>query len=214
MSRGNYKSRLEGLEDNTFNIGASSDPAKFSKLLKNIETYIQKNYKSPDDIVKALPQLGQPTLDYPAMPSKKDYKDEDGNKDLVAFKMAVFAWKEDYKAMRVRKDRYRDNESNAWALVYYQCSPELKKKLERAEGYDEAKETNNIIQLLKMIRNYCCQFNTLNNEYVLIVGAFKNLFFFWQKPDQANIDYHEDFMALVKVIEEYGGPRSITHFQT
>ncbi len=47
------------------------------------------------------------------MPSKKDYKDKDDNKDPVAFKMAVFAWKEEYKAMRVRKDRYRDNESNA-----------------------------------------------------------------------------------------------------
>jgi hypothetical protein len=68
------------------------------------------------------------------MPSKRDYKDKDGNKDLVAFKMAVFAWKEDYKAMRVRKDKYRDNESNAWALIYIQCSPELKNKLEGAEG--------------------------------------------------------------------------------
>jgi hypothetical protein len=114
--------------------------------------------------------------------------------------------------MRVRKDRYRDNELNAWALIYDQCSPELKNKLEGAEGYEKAKETNNIIQLLKMIRNYCCQFNTLNNEYVSIVGAFKNLFFFWQKPDQANADYHKDFMALVKVIKEYGGPESITHF--
>jgi hypothetical protein len=47
VSRGNYKSRLEGLEDDTFDIGMSSNPAKFSKLLKNIESYIQKNYKSP-----------------------------------------------------------------------------------------------------------------------------------------------------------------------
>ncbi len=45
----------------------------------------------------------------------------------------------------------------------------------------------------------------------MIVGAFKNLFFFWQKPGQANADYHEDFMGLVKVIKEYGGPGSITH---
>jgi hypothetical protein len=126
------------------------------------------------------------------MPSKKDYKDEDDNKDPVAFKMAVFAWKEDYKAMRVRKDRYRDNESNAWALIYNQCSPELKSKLEGAEGYEKAKETNDIIQLLKMKCNHCCQFDTLNNEYVSIVGAFKNLFFFWQKPDQANADYHKE----------------------
>ncbi len=80
--------------------------------------------------------------------------------------------------MRVRQDRYRDNESNAWALIYDQCSPELKKKLEGAEGFDKAKKTNNIIQLLKIMCNYCYQFDTLNNEYVLIVGAFKNLFFF------------------------------------
>ncbi len=58
VSRGNYKSRLEGLEDNTFDIGTLSNPVKFSKLLKNIETYIQKNYKSPDDIMKALQQMG------------------------------------------------------------------------------------------------------------------------------------------------------------
>ena len=32
------------------------------------------------------------------------------------------------------------------------------------------------------------------------------------KPDQANADYHKDFMALVKLIKEYGGPGSITHF--
>ena len=51
-----YKGKVEGLEDNTFDVGASSDPAKFSKSLKNIETYIQKTYKSPDDIVKTLQQ--------------------------------------------------------------------------------------------------------------------------------------------------------------
>jgi hypothetical protein len=66
------------------------------------------------------------------MPSKRDYKDKDGNKDPVAFEMVVFAWKEDYKVMRVRKDRYRDNKLIAWALIYAQCSPELKNKLEGA----------------------------------------------------------------------------------
>jgi hypothetical protein len=58
VRRGNYKSRLEGLGDDFFDIGASSNPAKFSKSLKNIETCIQKIYKSPDDIVKALQQMG------------------------------------------------------------------------------------------------------------------------------------------------------------
>ncbi len=56
VGRGNYKSRVEGLEDNTFDVGASSNPGKFRKFLKNIETYIQRTYKSPNNIVKALQQ--------------------------------------------------------------------------------------------------------------------------------------------------------------
>ena len=52
--RTTYKSKVAGLEDDTFDVGAASDPAKFSKPLKNIENYIQKTYRSPDDMVKTL----------------------------------------------------------------------------------------------------------------------------------------------------------------
>jgi hypothetical protein len=45
-----------------------------------------------------------------------------------------------------------------------------------------------------------------------IVGAIKNLLYFFQKPTQPNSDYHEDFMAMVEVIEEYGGAGSLTCF--
>jgi hypothetical protein len=30
--------------------------------------------------------------------------------------------------MKTRKDQFKDNESNAWALIYDQCAPELKNK--------------------------------------------------------------------------------------
>jgi hypothetical protein len=52
-----YKSNVIGLEEDTFDVGASSDPAKFSKLLKSIENYIKKTYKMPEDIVKAIQQM-------------------------------------------------------------------------------------------------------------------------------------------------------------
>jgi hypothetical protein len=45
-----------------------------------------------------------------------------------------------------------------------------------------------------------------------IVAAIKNLFYFFQKTEQSNADYHEDFMAMLKVIKEYGGVGSMTHF--
>jgi hypothetical protein len=118
--RTTYKSKVAGLEDDTFDVGGASDPAKFSKLLKNIENYIQKTYRSPDNMVKTLQHMKKVTLSYSTKPKKQDPQccDKDGNPDEDMFNMAVFAWKEDYKPMKSRMDKYKDNESNAWALIY------------------------------------------------------------------------------------------------
>ncbi len=51
-TRTSCKSKIAELEDDVFDVGAASDPAKFSKSLKSIENYIQVNYKTCDDIVK------------------------------------------------------------------------------------------------------------------------------------------------------------------
>jgi hypothetical protein len=79
-------------------------------------------------------------------------------------------------------------------------------------NYDVSKRTNDMVLLLSMIQGYCCQFDTLNDEYMAIVGAIKNLLYFFQKLTQANLDYHKDFMAMVEVIEEYGGADLLTYF--
>jgi len=49
-------------ENDNFDVGASSNPAKFSKSLKNIENYIQKTYKDPDDIVKTIQKMKKVSL--------------------------------------------------------------------------------------------------------------------------------------------------------
>jgi hypothetical protein len=144
--RSTYKSKVQGLENDTFDVGASSNYAKFSKSLKNIENYIQKTYKDPDEMVKTIQKMKKVSLSFPERPKKtdKDCCDNNGDPDPDAFDMAVFAWKEDYKSMKLRMDKYKGNESNAWALIYDQCSPELKNKLEGTEGYNGAKSTNDV----------------------------------------------------------------------
>jgi hypothetical protein len=156
--------------------------------------------------------MKRPTLSYPNKPDKTQCVDAAGQFEEDEYKMAKFTWKEDYKAMRARKNKYNENESNAWALRYDQCAPELKNKLEGAADYNLSKKTNYMVSLLSMIQGYCCQFDTLNDEYMVIVGAIKNLLYFFQKPTQANSDYHEDFMAMVEVIEEYGGAGLLMYF--
>jgi hypothetical protein len=55
-----YKSKVAELKEDMFNVGALSSPARSSKSLKAMETYIQNTYKMPDDIVKAIQQMKCP----------------------------------------------------------------------------------------------------------------------------------------------------------
>jgi hypothetical protein len=54
-----------------------------------------------------------------------------------------------------------------------------------------------MVLLLSMIKEYCCQFDTLIYDYMLIIEASKNLLYLFQKPTQTNSDHHEHFMAMV-----------------
>jgi hypothetical protein len=135
-SRSTYKSKVQGLENDTFNVGASSNPTKFSKSLKNNKNYIQKTYKDPDNMVKTIQQMKRVILNYPEKPKKTDAAccNANGDPDPDMFKMAILAWKENYKSMKSRMDKYKGNKSNAWALIYNQCFGELKNKLKGTQG--------------------------------------------------------------------------------
>ena len=99
--------------------------------------------------MKAIQQLKRPTLAYPKQPTRAQYTDANGDFYDDTFEMAKFAWKEDYKGMKYHMDKYNDNESNAWARIYDQCSPELKNKLEGTSGYANAKSSKDTIKLLR-----------------------------------------------------------------
>jgi hypothetical protein len=94
------------------------DPAKFSKSLRNIENYI----------VKTIQQMKKADLAYPVKPKKDDPEclDDSGNPDPDAFEIAVFAWKEDYKSMKYRMERYKRNmkENFVTGTSRYPESPE------------------------------------------------------------------------------------------
>jgi hypothetical protein len=100
LTIGEIRSKIAKLKSEVFDVGATSDPAKFSKSLKSIENYIQMNYKTCDNIMKAIQQLNRPTLKYPKKPTRANHTDASENVDEDKFKMVKFAWKEDYKGMK------------------------------------------------------------------------------------------------------------------
>jgi hypothetical protein len=87
VERTTYKSKVAGLESNTFDVGEVSGPTKFSKLLKNIKNHIQKTYRSPNNMVKRLHQMKRVGLSCAIKPKKQDPQccEDDGNPNQDAF---------------------------------------------------------------------------------------------------------------------------------
>jgi hypothetical protein len=132
-----------------------------------LQKYTQKTYKMPDDIVKTSQQMQRPTLAFPPRLLKLACTNSSRNFDKDKCDMPESTWKEDYKAVMTRMEKYEENELNALALIYDQCFPELKNKLEGAYGYKNCNKNNNVVLLLRMIKGYCYQYNILN-EYLLL----------------------------------------------
>jgi hypothetical protein len=98
-----FKSKVTKLEEDTFDVVASSDPIRSSKSLKAINTYIQKTYKMPNKIVKSIQQMKRPTLAFPAKPTKATCVNENNVVNKDKYEMAKFTWKEEYKATLYKK---------------------------------------------------------------------------------------------------------------
>jgi hypothetical protein len=113
--------------------------------------YIQMMYKMPEDIVKAIQKMKRPTFNPPEKPDKSKCMDSAGNYDANEYDVAKFTWKEDWKLIKTREQKYKENKANAWALVYNQCSSELKVKLDGTSGYEQLKNDNDVIALLAII---------------------------------------------------------------
>ncbi len=95
--RSTYVSNVEEVKNATFEVGSSSDPARYSKSLKIIENYIQMTYKMPDDIVKTIQNMTRQMFKHPDKPKKEDSLDSEGNVDKDLYEMEIFSWKEDWR---------------------------------------------------------------------------------------------------------------------
>ncbi len=104
-----------------------------------------------DDIVKAIQKMKKPTFDPPEKLDKSKCVNSAGNYNADEYGMAQFMWKEDWKLIKTKQQKYQENKANTWALVYYQCSNKMKRKHDGTSGYKQSKKDNDMIALLAMM---------------------------------------------------------------
>jgi hypothetical protein len=161
-TRKEYKTKVVGLESHTFDIGHAKFAAKYQKTVEAIANHIQKDYKGGPEISKALRDLSLPVIDIPNYPTGIGGTVDPGT---------IYLWQEDVKEAKRKITLPEENKKRAYALIIKQCSPELVSKIRGSDLYAQADTDQDAVQLLLIIRGYCCSFDTNQQSTFALKGA-------------------------------------------
>jgi hypothetical protein len=102
--------------------------------------------------VKAIKELSLPTLQVLGYPTAKAGV-------TVVNPGEIFLWQQGVAAVKKQIVQLEDNKKHAYALVIGQCSPDLDSKLKGSAAFAQANADQDDVQLLLVIRGYCCHFD-------------------------------------------------------
>jgi len=197
-ARREFVSKVVGLETHTFDIGNAKYAAKYQKSVDAIANHIQKEYKGGPEIAKAIRDLSLPTIVIPTYPTPATAGDPIDPGE-------VFLWQQDVTEAKKRKALLEENKKRAYALVLGQCSTDLESKIKGTDAYTRADADQDVVQLLKIIRGYCCKFEENQQSIVALESAKHRVSTYFQGYETTTTEYVEFFKALVGVVETYGG---------
>ena len=96
-----------------------------------------------------------------------------------------------------------EKQKRVFPIIYDQCLPLLRSQLEEGEAFKERCEKNDIVELLKLIRGFCCKHDQNNNKYYIVINSLCALFINFQKNDKSNVDYLKEFQACMATLNDY-----------
>ena len=108
-------------------------------------------------------------FDLPAHPTPKIIVNSDGTTTWEEIdEMDIYVWKKDYELIHSQKADFTEKEKQVFPIILDQCSPSLKLQLEGAKHFQETCEKNNIMELRKLVRGFCCKHNQNNDNFYAV----------------------------------------------
>ncbi len=191
--------KVAGLKSHTFNVGNAKYATKYQKTWKMIANHVQCDYKGGSIIAKGIRNMILPVIAVPRYLSSVV-----GATEFKA--RAKFIWQQEAHQEAMKRVVHADeNKKQEYALVFGQCSPELVSKIQGLGAYVQADVDQDVVQLLTLIRGYCCSFDDHQQSTFALEGAKHHVLTYYQGYNMSTMEYIEHFKALVGVVETYRG---------
>ncbi len=197
-ARKEFLTKVLGLESNTFDIGNTKNAAKYQKTVDAIANHIQKEYNGGPEIEKAIRDLSLSTIVIPKYPRPS-------LTTAVTNPEEVFLSQQDVTKAKKRIALLAKNKKRLYTLVLIQCSPELESKIKGVDLYVQADCDQDMVQLLLIIRGYCCRFDNNQLSIYVLESVKRRILTYYQGYGITITEYVVNFKVLMGIVKTYGG---------
>ena len=188
-----YKSSVKEIENDTFNVGLNKYAAQFGTSRKNVANYLQKTISEEGYLVAQAVRTGK--KQEVKLPPAADANDAD----------AVRIRNVQVDAAGKRMVKLDASLKRGFAVVYDQCAPGVRDKLEASNDWEAIQGEQSLHQLIKAIERICVGFDDHKQTVYNIVQSTKKLYLHVQDEKSTVPDYARDFKALWDTCESFGG---------
>ena len=134
-----------------------------------------------------------------------------GNLKKDPSELEIEIQKEEIKEYVKRVRVLKSNMGTMYAIMWVQCSEDMKNKVKAVADYHEKAEANDCVWLLKKVRGISMKFDERCNAFLSALNARHSFLTCQQKSWQSNVEYRDEFKGWADTIEYYGGSVAECH---
>ena len=109
------------------------------------------------------------------------------------------------KLMLEREEKYKDDKSNVFHIIWAQCTPTMKNKLESVPKFSDLKRDKDVAGLMKTIKDLVFATDSVVYEPMVIQAQLRALVNLYQKGDEPLAKYHKAFMEQLEATQNKWG---------
>lgn len=190
-----FKGSTEGMNGNVFErYEEQRDRRQYAKTMEALEAYVKKNLKYSEDLAPLFAE----TMANPKIEMPEDIDDDAG----TTMKM-IFA--EEVKEYVKRNRTIKSNLATIHAVIWGQCSEDMKSKVKTHDGYKDRVAENDCAWLLRQIKSVTLQFDESRNGFLSLLDAQESFLKCRQQSGQSVEDYVDALKGWAETIESHGG---------
>jgi hypothetical protein len=202
------------LQNYRYDICNNNPGETFERVTLEIAQYIATEVPGAGYMRRALIDLQEPQLLPPSKPRAPEEPPEDVTDDdelasyeekNAEYEADLEVWKEEIKLVaRRRMEQKTTILPSVYAVVWRQCTLQMKELVKHTDAFQEIDENNDVIALLRLIRASTVIDQRSQHPALSVLQAL-NSFVSFRQMDMRNEVYLEGFRDRVKIFEDISG---------